>query len=707
MDKMHLLLVLHSHQPVGNFDKVFAWAVERCYRPVLQILARYPEFRLGLHYSGPLLSWLKARDPQFLDELAELCARGQVEMLSGGYYEPLLASIPQEDALEQMEQMTSLIRRRFDQQPAGFWLAERIWEPALPAKLAAAGLKYTLVDDTHLYYAGLSRAAMFGYHLTEREGHALAIFPTHKDLRYTIPFKEPHHTVEFLRRAMDEMGPTCATYGDDTEKFGLWPKTYEWVIEKGWLTRFIEALLKEDDWLATSTPGAYLAEHPPVGRVYLPTASYEEMLTWALPAAAGEELERLTHQLKEEGRYESVRQFLRGGVWDNFLVKYRESNLMHKRMLAVSRKLRSQHVLGAAQDHLLQAQCNCAYWHGLFGGLYLAHLRHAVHEHLIAAEEISDRMLHGDEGWARSRIEDLDMDGKAEVILANPHLDTLVHPGYGGQLSILDARRQRFNLACVLTRRREAYHALFQQPRPAAPAPGEENESGIVSAHDLVVFKEEDLERHLVYDWYERGCFQDHLLPPEASLEQFISADYHEQGDFVNQPYQLIEQGTQGQTAWCQLSREGNLWAPGGPWPLTIDKRYNLGPGAQLSCAYTLSAARSDTPPLRLAVEMNLSLLSDDDPGKYLALASGEKLSLNAPHQAGPVKSLALVNQSDNFRLVMNLSRPAHIWLWPVETVSMSESGLERNYQGSSLSFIWELPAGSGRHQLEVALEVI
>jgi alpha-amylase len=152
------------------------------------------------------------------------------------------------------------------------------------------------------------------------------------------------------------------------------------------------------------------------------------MLTWALPAPAGEQMERLVKRLKAEDRYEEFRPFMRGGLWDNFLVKYSESGLMHSRMLAVSAKLRQNSLSGPALDHLLQAQCNCAYWHGLFGGLYLSHLRHAVHQHLIAAEEAADTALKGGQGWATCQVADLDLDGHEEVRLANPLLDALVHP---------------------------------------------------------------------------------------------------------------------------------------------------------------------------------------------------------------------------------------------------------------------------------------
>jgi alpha-amylase len=55
MNKIYLSLVLHNHQPVGNFDYVLQDAYERCYEPMLASLERHPGVRAALHYSGPLL----------------------------------------------------------------------------------------------------------------------------------------------------------------------------------------------------------------------------------------------------------------------------------------------------------------------------------------------------------------------------------------------------------------------------------------------------------------------------------------------------------------------------------------------------------------------------------------------------------------------------------------------------------------------------
>jgi alpha-amylase/alpha-mannosidase (GH57 family) len=707
MDKFKLCLVLHAHQPVGNFDQVFAHAVKTCYAPVLKILARYPEFKLSLHYSGPLLSWLEQNDPGFLDRVASLCASGQVEMLSGGYYEPLLAVIPARDAVAQVNIATEYTKRRFKQSPRGFWLAERIWEPGLPAKLAPCGLEYTLVDDTHLYYAGLSAKAMYGYHITEREGHPLALFPTHKELRYTIPFKEPQVTIDFLKQSLDQAGPSCATYGDDMEKFGLWPDTYEWVIQKGWLERFIEAVLENSDWLETGQPGSYMRQNPPKGRVYLPTASYEEMLTWALPAEASLAMEKLTRRLRQEGRFDAMRQFLRGGIWDNFLVKYPESNLMHKRMLHLSDRLDQASDLAStpehdsAVDHLYQAQCNCAYWHGLFGGLYLSHLRAAIHQHLIQGETILDQALLGDSGWVRAKTKDLDLDGREEVILASPILDALVHPGYGGSLSMLDLRPQAFNLGLCLTRRKEAYHDHFNQATEQAGGSEEPK-----SPHEVVLIKEEGLEDYLIYDWYERRLFQDHFMPAGENLERFRRAEYTEWGDFVNQPYELlsVEQNEEG--AFCDMRRQGHIWSPDGPWPVSVDKQCRITPDGGFEASYGLKANKMPDAPVKFAVELNFSLLAGDDPGKRIDLGGEPVIALDAPHEAGPVDGLKIVNQTDGFGISLELSRPAEVWCFPIETVSQSEAGLELTYQGSSLVLAWELPQGSLDYELKISLKI-
>jgi len=103
--KIYLALAIHSHQPVGNFDFVFAEAYEKAYLPMIEALEKHPTIRLALHYTGPLRDWLLANRSELIERIAALVSRGQVEMMTGGYYEPILVAIPDVDKLGQVRKL--------------------------------------------------------------------------------------------------------------------------------------------------------------------------------------------------------------------------------------------------------------------------------------------------------------------------------------------------------------------------------------------------------------------------------------------------------------------------------------------------------------------------------------------------------------------------------------------------------------------------
>ena len=84
MTPISLLLGVHAHQPVGNFDAVLEDAHQRCYRPFLHTLHAYPDFKFSVHFFGWLLDYLFERYPQDMQLLQVMVARGQVEMFGAG-----------------------------------------------------------------------------------------------------------------------------------------------------------------------------------------------------------------------------------------------------------------------------------------------------------------------------------------------------------------------------------------------------------------------------------------------------------------------------------------------------------------------------------------------------------------------------------------------------------------------------------------------
>ena len=166
---LHLTLVIHAHQPAGNFEHVFEECYKQSYDAFLCLLEKHPGVHVALHYSGPLLLWIEKNHPEYFDRLRQMVASGQVEILGGGFYEPILVSIPEADRLEQLKRLADYIEQHFGKRPIGAWLAERVWEPQLPSTLATAKVAYTLVDDLPFLAAGFEQTlcAQLGFQLLE------------------------------------------------------------------------------------------------------------------------------------------------------------------------------------------------------------------------------------------------------------------------------------------------------------------------------------------------------------------------------------------------------------------------------------------------------------------------------------------------------------------------------------------------------------
>jgi len=690
MAQINFLFGIHNHQPVGNFEGVFRDAFGRCYAPLVECLRRHPGVRCAMHHSGPLIEWIEANEPGYLDTLGELVGRGQIEIMSGGFYEPILTVIPYEDALGQIGMMQEWVKRRFGVTPRGLWCPERIWEPQLASLLNTAGIDYTVIDESHFAYAGLTAAQMFGYYVTEDNGAVVRVFPIDKTLRYTIPFKLPEDTIEYLKKVADESGTKAVTLGDDGEKFGIWPGTHKWVYEDGYLDKLFGALEANADWIKMPTFSEYIDAVPAAGRVYLPTGSYEEMMEWALPADAQLGYQRFVARLKADGLYDENKPYVRGGFWRNFFAKYSESNLMHKKMLRVSRKVSD---MGGgfddAQRELYRGQCNCAYWHGLFGGLYLNSLRHANYAHLINAQKLAEVQ----DAWGRElvlfEVDDYDADGENEVLVENPVINAYISPTYGGALLELDYRPKSFNLTNVLTRRREAYHSKIVE----GLEPQQETADQPQSAHDLVKVKESGLHEHLVYDWYDRRLFLDHFFGPEVTLDAFARADYDEAGDFVGRPYTRERAEKIGDTVTVVLSREAGVRVGDGQVPLRIEKRYQFGRDGLFSLTYTITNLAERRVELWFGSEANVGLLAGyADDRRYVV--PGHVLDDARLASQGTLEGVGEVRLEDDWngiRLTFQLEPAAGFWRFPVETVSQSEDGFERNYQSSALLFHWPL----------------
>ena len=647
MKELRFLFAVHCHQPVGNFGFVVDKAFKDCYRPFLERLEKHPRFKFSLHFSGPLWEHMEKRERGCWDMVKAMSGRGQVELLSGGFYEPILSIIPEEDRIGQVRLMNDFIGSNFGQTPRGLWLTERVWEPHLPKALAAAGIEYTMLDEEHFHYAGVRN--LYATYLTEEEGRPLRIFPIDKKLRYMIPFHSLERLEEYLKEIQAVDG--TAILGDDGEKFGVWPGTKQWVYDEGWLDRFLAFI--EDREIRMMTCSEYLDAFPPAGRVYVPPASYEEMMEWVLEPEDSRTYEELRAMIPASGR-----RFLRGGYFRDFFLKYPESNHLHKRMLLVSREVHAAGNDGQALRDLYRGQCNDPYWHGVFGGLYLPHLREAVYHHLIAAE----KQTAAPPGWAKL---DYDIDGREEFFRRGETFNLLVKPSFGGGLTEIDYLPWARNLSNVLSRRPEAYHF----PRPEEAGNGK-------SIHEIakkIPPRAKDLMR---YDWHPRYSLLDHFIHPDSTEEDFRKLNYGEQGDFVNQPYEAAVRG-----GAIVLERRGGVWAEGERVPILVRKTIEPGPGL-LRVVYEIENLSDRSIPVRFGSEWNL-------------LAFPPEVEF---HRRGWVKLFGGA-------LSFEPQDTKEIWTLPLQTISQSEEGFDIIHQGFSFMPLWAFTlAGKKAQGIEVLL---
>src|SRR6185436_16197707 len=149
-----------------------------------------------------------------------MALKGQIELFTGGMYEPILSALPDRDKLGQIRMLTNYLKDKFKVDPKGLWLAERVWEPQLTKPLAEAGVEYVVVDDAHFKSAGLREDQTFGYYTMEEQGSTVSVFPISEKMRYLVPFRDPQESVDYLRSAATEEGDRCVVLMDDGEKFG-------------------------------------------------------------------------------------------------------------------------------------------------------------------------------------------------------------------------------------------------------------------------------------------------------------------------------------------------------------------------------------------------------------------------------------------------------------------------------------------------------
>lgn len=672
-----LLFGIHCHQPVNNFSHVVDDAVKKCYLPFVKKAYEYPDFKFSIHFSGWLLEYIEKHSDELFMLFIELAKQNRVEFSSGGYYEPILASIPSRDRVDQIKKLNRYIEKKFKQKPTSLWLTERVWEDSIITDLKKCGIESVFVDDYHFFTAGFEDKNIDRYFVTENGGEYINVFPINKELRYAVPFKPVEELDGFFEDFFAKK--SVGVLYDDGEKFGVWPGTHKWVYEDKWLEKFLNFLTENN--IKTLTFSEYTASHKPKGIAYLPSVSYFEMGEWSLPAKAAFEFEALKEKLQSEG--EDIDRFVKGGIWKNFLVKYYESNKLHKRVLGLS-KIRTSVKSKIFEDALFRAECNDVFWHGVFGGLYLPNLRDNAYSFVAEAEDFRYKDLMTPTIF----IEDINQDSIEDIKAVTKEYIAVFDMGRGGVMNELLLRDKKHNLQNTLSRYKESYHYKVSE---AIEHDGEESHaghSGIDSIHSMDMEKLKQYEHMFVFDNYTKNSFVDHVSDYSLSIENFQDSTFRQYTDLHTAAYDCLSADKHIASIAGKSQLHGEV-----EYDADIKKDFTF---KNSEIDFTITFSSDCDYDLRYICEFNFHFLNQDD-----VVINGEELLEQKVYPDS--NSIVLKDMLLKKEIVIEFENEVDFFVYRVDTLSQSESGFDATKQGYCIGAVYNY---KNRFELSGSLKI-
>lgn len=649
MKKARLILGTTNSIPVGTNDDDIETIYQQSYKPYLQALYKADAVPAVLHLSGYLLNWLEKHHSEYTDVLSEMVGRKQVELLGGGFYDPVLALIPRPDRIGQIESLTTYLRKRFGRRPRGIWITEHVWEPSLPGTLRSCGMDYAFLDDYHFITGGFTGDDLCRPCITEDQGKTIVVFPICHDLIQTARKGQPKEVVAFLKDHAGEDPTVVFALIDEGERSAESARgTKRSATRNAWLEELLDLLVENQKWIDVVLPSQQLKDFQPRTRGYFQSAAYEEMMYWSLTPERQEAYEGLRQRFADDRDSNIL-----GGHFRQFLTRYGESNLMYAKMqythVLVNQIRGDKYRKQAAREELWRGQSHSAYWHGRHGGIYNNRLRKHVYRSLIEAEKITrERGI-----FIPSIVTvEFDMDGLPEYLYQGQDINAYIHQE-GGHLFELDYLPVGWNYLDTLSRRQERCHTAKVKKRG--------------------------------YDNEMRKSFMDRFLDPSVTIEQFDRSDYIDLGGFTQTLYQRTEYKRDGHR--LGLKAESAVRQGVARVPVTIDKRYIFKRSA-VQVEYTLTNCGDRDLTSIFAPEFNLAFLSQEANSLRLFLTTAKRTNVEiSPSRAAHpgAKEIRMEDLINGLTVILSATEADDFWCVPVETVSGCPSGTETVYQGTCL----------------------
>lgn len=635
MAKLKLLIGTYNSEPPGSVNDQLERKYQNSYKPFLKVLYEFPKVRASLHYSGILFEWFEEKHPEILIIINEMVKRGQLELIGGGFYDPIFPIIPGKDRINQIELLTTYIRKKFGKRPRGFWLTGRVWEPYICSSIRNSGMSYIFLEEKQFERAGLDGYDLYKPYYTEDLGKVLTVLPIHTNLVKSGYNKNPGDFLDTLVsvRKTDAMVISLMFEGKCiTNKKVKWFKELFTLLTSSY-SRYFD-FIKSGDYVRSLTV---------LKKIYFPASSGGNIEYWALSPQKQTEWKKM----KKKHNSKNIHFCYPSGYFRQFLSKYEKSNLLYSKMLythnLVSQLRSDKSRKKSAGEEILKSQSHFAYWHGEHLGFYNHNTRQQAYKYLINAEKnIREKGIFS----THLQAVDFDMDGGDEYIYHGQFINAYVHR-MGARLFELDYMITSWNYLNTIRRYYESYHSY------------------------------EDSKTEV--DRNPRDAFVDHFFKENISQGEFENVEYTELGDFASGLFDLKEIDREHKE--FTLVKEGNIEKNA----LRLEKRYNFKKNL-IEVTYKITNISEEKFQCLFATEINLSFFSPD---KKNLLVQNSKAGVISNHNE---YSEVLVSDLKNKVLItMNSGIPFKLWNFPVYSHTMNSLSMDKIYQFNCFLYRWEV----------------
>lgn len=651
MGKVKLIIGTYNSQTPEENNSVIEEHYQKAYKTFLTTLYNFPSVKSSLHYSGSLLEWFENEHPEFISVLQEMSNTKQVEILSGGYYDPALTLLSVADRVGQMEKLTTYVRKNFGKKPRGCFLTESIWDSSLVSSLKSCGFDYLYLDDNQFLSAGINEDDLLKPVVTEDQGKIITVIPISSPLTRMFLRETPESVIDYLKDNSHKEGVFTLMYrGEYLNSTEVSTKEI-----KQWLEKFFTLLEENNSWIETLSPGKYVKQlQGTLDRAYFPQYSINGMRNKPLPLVSQKELNRLNRHL---GALGDVSHWINSGFFKQFIARYTDSSLLYSKMIYIN--LLVNQIKGdrsrkkTAREELWRAQSHFVYWHGNHLGIYDKNLRERSYRFLIEAEK-STR----EKGIFKSGINhfDIDLDGKKEALYQGDNYNAYISCK-GGVIFQLDFLKRKRNLLSTVMRREEAYHNLD--------------------------------DSRLGYDTYPRKMFHDHFFSEEVTLKDFSEQNINEEGSFLDNNYDYNSLNRENKSVI--LNARSDVRSFGVDYRINLEKKYHFNKNS-LILTYEIENLEDTALETIFASEFNLSLgCTTQDSTVSFSDGTGNSL-VKDNIEAKKVDNLLVEDKENAIKMSMSFSTKAdRIWTTPQYSRTLKNGSIMNLYQFTAFLPQWKI----------------